>query len=141
MQVPVLGGHREAALLPDPQEEFDGLLVELAGIGRIAVLLKVCVDLVEDPTVLRGGLLLRPSIGVGDMFVDARDSGVVAFCHGCHSLQSEVIECLSLHPADPGLEGEVPGSLAVVEHFERKVPQEDAKCADVCCSVHLPEVV
>ena len=94
VQVPVLGGHREVALLPESQEELDGLLVELTGVGGVSVLLQISIDLVEDSAVLGGGLLLRPLVRIGDMLVYARDSGVVALCHGCHSLQSEVVEGL-----------------------------------------------
>ena len=117
VQVPVLGGHREVALLPESQEELDCFLIELAGVGGVSVLLKIAVDLVEDSAVLRGGLFLRPPVGVGNVLVDARYSRVVALCHGCHSLQSKVVEGLGFHSADPGLECEEPGSLAVVEHL------------------------
>ena len=141
MQVPVLGGHREVALLPEPQEELYRLLVELAGVGGVSVLLKIGVDLVEDSAVLRGGLLLRSPVGVGDVLVDARDSGVVALCHGCHSLQFEVVKGLRFHPADSGLECEEPGSLAVIEHLKREVSQEDAQCADICGPVGSGEEV
>ena len=103
--------------------------------------MQVCVDLVEDSTVLRGGILLRSPVGVGDMFVDARDSGVVALCHGCHSFQSEVVEGLGFHSAYSGLEGEEPSSLAIVEHIEGEVSQEDAQCADVRGSVGSGEEV
>lgn len=117
VQVPVLGGHREVALLPESQEELDCFLIELAGVGGVSVLLKIAVDLVEDSAVLRGGLFLRPPVAVGNVLVDARYSRVVALCHGCHSLQSKVVEGLGFHSADPGLECEEPGSLAVVEHL------------------------
>ena len=101
VEVPVLGGDRQIALLPEPEEELDGLLIVLAGVVGVAVVLHVSVDLVEDAAVLGDGLGLAVLVRRREVLVDARDSGVVASCHDCHSLQSEIIEGVRLHAADP----------------------------------------
>lgn len=141
VEVPVLGGDCEVALLPEPDEELDGLLVVLAGVIGVAVVLHVPVDLVEDAAVLGDGVGLAVLIGDGDVLVDARYSGVVALCHGCHSLHSEVVEGVRLHAAHPGLDGREPLPLLCVEDLEREVPEEDAQGADMGGPVHPPEVV
>ena len=135
MQVPVLGGHREVALLPKPQEELDGFFVEFAGVGGVSALLKVCVDLIQDATVLRGGLLLGPPVCVGDVLVDARYSGVVALCHDCHSLQCQVVESFCFKSAYSGFKGEEPCSFIFVEYLEGKISNENSKSTEVCSPV------
>ena len=71
VEVPVLGGDRQVALLPEPEEELDGLLVVLAGVVRVTVVLHVPVDLVEDAAVLGDGLGLAVLVGHGEVLVDA----------------------------------------------------------------------
>ena len=71
VEVPVLGGDREVALLPETEEELDGLLVVLAGVVGVAVALHVPVNLVEDAAVLGDGLRLSVSVCGREVFVYA----------------------------------------------------------------------
>lgn len=92
VEVPVLCGDREVPRFPEAEEELDGLLVVLAGVVGVAVVLHVPVDLVEDAAVLGHGLGLAVFVCRREVLVDARDSGVVASCHDCHSLQCQIVE-------------------------------------------------